>query len=214
MYVPSAFRQSSEDELFGLVEHYPFATLVAITASGLLANHQPMVLHRDEGSQGLLRGHLARGNALVDDALEGADVLAIFQGPSAYISPSWYPSKAEHGKVVPTWNFAAVHCQAVLRFQSDSDWLLTHLSSLTQMHEQGLPEPWSVDDAPAHFIDTMMRGIVGIELELKHVEGKWKLGQNRADADRVNVERVLANESDSRLNAVAELMRATRTQSA
>ena len=173
-----------------------------------------MVLHRDEGAQSLLRGHLAIGNTFVDEALEGAEVLAIFQGPSAYISPSWYPSKAEHGKVVPTWNFAAVHCQAVLRFQRDSDWLLTHLTSLTQAHEEGLPKPWSVDDAPADFIGKMMRGIVGIELELKHVEGKWKLSQNRPDADRMNVERVLAAEPDSRLNAVAELMRITRTQSA
>jgi transcriptional regulator len=214
MYVPCAFRQTREAELFELVEHCPFATLVASTSSGLLGNHQPMVLHRDEGACGVLRAHLARGNTFVDEALEGARVLAIFQGPSAYISPSWYPSKAEHGKVVPTWNFAAVHCQAVLRFERGADWLRAHLATLTRAHEHRLAQPWSIDDAPADFIDTMMRGIVGIELEITHIEGKWKLGQNRTQADRVNVEQVLAQESDSQQNAVAELMRKTRIESA
>ena len=214
MYVPCAFRQTREDELYELIEQFPFATLVANTASGLLANHQPMVLHREEGAYGVLRGHLAGGNTFADEALEGAAVLAIFQGPSAYISPSWYPSKAEHGKVVPTWNFAAVHCQAVLRFQRDGDWLQTHLATLTRTHEQGLAAPWSIGDAPADFIDTMMRGIVGIELEITHIEGKWKLSQNRAEVDRVNVEQVLLDAPDSQLNAVAEMMRKTRIESA
>lgn len=214
MYIPSAFRQTQPAQLFELIERHPFATLVAVTAAGLLANHQPLLLDREAGTHGVLRGHVARGNTFVDEALEGTHVLAIFHGPSAYVSPSWYPAKAEHGKVVPTWNFAAVHCKAILRFVRDETWLRAHLAQLTETHEHGRAQPWAIDDAPADFIATMMRGVVGLELEITDIEGKWKLGQNRAEADRVGAEQGLAMEADAQSNAVAHMMRHTRTETA
>lgn len=209
MYVPAAFAQPRLALMHELMHAYPFATLVAQTEAGLLANHQPLLLGEADGQFGVLRGHLARANPMGAQVADGARVLVIFQGPDAYVSPSWYPSKAEHGKVVPTWNFAAVHCQAVLRLRREPEWLREHLGALTDTFEQGRAEPWSVHDAPDGFIDALANGVTGMELTIESIEGKWKLSQNRGDADREGVIEGLAASGDPGAMAVAHMMRAS-----
>src|SRR6185503_7756503 len=156
------------------VRHIGFATLVT---EGLEANHLPMLL---EGN--VLRGHVARANPVWKKG--DGDALAVFLGPHAYISPNWYPSKAETGKAVPTWNYIAVHARGRMRWIDDAEWLRAHVGQLSATHEAGRDVPWMISDAPAGYIDSMLRGIVGFELSIQMLEGKWKLSQNRDEADR------------------------------
>ena len=174
MYVPDHFREDRPEVLHDAVRRIGFATLVT---QGLEANHLPMLLQ-----DGVLRGHVARANP-VWKAGPG-DALAIFLGPHAYVSPSWYPSKAETGKAVPTWNYIAVHARGRMRWIDDAEWLRAHVGQLSATHEAGRDVPWMISDAPAGYIDSMLRGIVGFELSIQMLEGKWKLSQNRDEADR------------------------------
>jgi len=146
-----------------------------------------LLLAPDEGSCGVLRGHVARANPIWQRSLLQHDVLAIFQGSEHYISPSWYPSKKEHGKVVPTWNYAAVHATGKLSVIDDPVWLRALLASLTQQHEEAMPQPWSIDDAPADYIDKMLAAVVGIEIEIVQLQGKWKVSQNQPAQNRQGV---------------------------
>lgn len=196
MYRPSAFVQDDPGALAALIATHPLATLVARTASGLSADHVP--LHFDpepaEGApHGTLRGHVARANPLWCDAA-GTDVLAVFHGPQAYVSPSWYPSKAATHEVVPTWNYVVVHAHGRLRAVDDARWLHALVQRLTAVHESRRPRPWAVDDAPADYVEQMLRAIVGIEIPVTRLEGKFKLSQNRSDADRLGVADGLAGE--------------------
>ncbi len=191
VYVPDYFRETRLEVLQAFLERHPLATLVAKTAAGLTAHHVPMRAQLAAGGGGVLRGHIARANTLWPELEPDAEVLAIFTGADSYVSPNWYPSKAEHGKVVPTWNYAAVHVGGGIRFIEDAEWLRGFVGSLTEAHEQGRPHPWHVRDAPADYITGMLRAIVGFEIRVSSIVGKFKGSQNREPADRSAVQSAL-----------------------
>ena len=181
MYTPSYFNEARIEALHGLIHEFPFATVVLHTDAGLVANHLPFELVGDS----LLHGHVARGNELRH--ADGAEVLLIFRGPDGYISPNWYPSKHETGREVPTWNYAVVHVHGRLRVVEDAVWLRKLLETLTDRHEAGLPAPWKVTDAPEDHIEKSLHGIVGLEIAIDRIEGKFKLSQNHPEANRLGV---------------------------
>ena len=170
-----------------LVRAYPLATLVAHSSSGLNANHIPLHLSESPAPYGALRGHIARANPLFGEIAGGIEALAIFHGPDSYITPSWYATKKETGKVVPTWNYAVVHAYGVLRVVDNASWLRTQLDALTDQNEASLPEPWAVSDAPADHIERIMAAIVGIEMVVTKMFGKWKVSQNQPTQNQVGV---------------------------
>jgi transcriptional regulator len=177
MYIPDHFREDRPEVLHDAVRSIGFATLVT---QDLDANHLPMLLQESESGH-VLRGHVARANPVWKTG-EGK-ALAIFLGPHAYVSPNWYPSKTETGKAVPTWNYISVHARGAIRWIQDTEWLRSHVGQLSAVHEAGRDLPWMISDAPAKYIDSMLKGIVGFELAIQTLEGKWKLSQNRDAAD-------------------------------
>jgi transcriptional regulator len=189
-----------------LIEAHPLATLVTMGASGLFASHVPMVLAEDGSEFGVLRCHVARANAQWHEFDGNVDALAIFHGPEHYISPSWYAEKKEHGKVVPTWNYAVVHAYGPLKVIEDGSWLQMHLERLVNVHEGRFTAPWKVSDAPAEYVEQMMRGIVGLELPIRRLEGKWKVSQNRSERDRVGVAEALSELGTTESLAMKELV--------
>ena len=206
MYLPSHFAEARVDVLHDLIRAYPFGTLVVLASNGLDANHIPFEIDPEPAPFGTLRGHLARANPLWKDFAAQVDALAIFQGPHTYISPSWYPTKKEHGKVVPTWNYAVVHAMGPLRVIDEQAWVRRFVEQLTQRHEAHRSDPWKVTDAPADFVDTMTSAIVGIEIPISRLTGKWKVSQNRPEKDRAGVvEGLLQNRSDAS-NEMAQLV--------
>jgi len=180
MYTPKHFVETRVEALHGLIRAYPFATLVTRAADGLTANHLPF-----ERVGEVLHGHVARGNELAQ--LDGAQVLLVFQGPDGYISPNWYPSKHETGREVPTWNYAVVHVHGRLRVIDDAAWLRRLLETLTDHHEAGQPQPWKISDAPEDHIEKSLRAIVGLEVAVDRIEGKFKLSQNHPARNRAGV---------------------------
>lgn len=186
MYNPIAFAAPGQDAMHGLMRAHPLAALVTLSGAGLDANHIPLQLFADSGPHGLLRGHVARANPLLNGLLQ-AEAMAIFQGPQAYVSPGWYPSKAQTGKAVPTWNYMVVHARGPLRLVEDPAWLREQLAALTGTHEAEQGQPWSLEEAPADYIATMLKAIVGIEMPITRLEGKWKLSQNQPPANREGV---------------------------
>jgi transcriptional regulator len=178
MYNPAAFRETRPEALIEAIAAYPLATLITTGARGLDATHLPM-LYRD----GVLRGHVARANPQWQEYTAGTEALAIFSGPQHYISPNWYPAKQEHSRVVPTWNYVAVHARGALTIHDDREWLRDFVTALTDEHERTSASPWRVSDAPAEYIDGQLRAIVGVEMQVAGLEGKWKLSQNRGTAD-------------------------------
>jgi len=206
MYQPPHFREQRIDVLHALITAHPFATLVTVDPQGLNANHIPFVLHPELGANGLLRGHVSRANPVWKNIDTATDALAIFQGPDAYITPSWYPSKKVDGKVVPTWNYATVHAHGPLQVVDDAAALRQHLDSLVASHEQDRPVPWATNDAPADYIASHMKGIVGIEMPISRLEGKWKVSQNRSDQDRTGVARGLRLEGGDTAQSMADLV--------
>jgi transcriptional regulator len=209
MYLPAHFEETNREVLHRLMHDHPLAMLVTHGAGGLDANHIPFELDPSAGPFGTLRGHLARGNPLWREAAE-SEVLAVFQGPQRYISPSWYPSKQEGGKVVPTWNYAVVHAHGPLRVIDDPAWLRGLLVRLTAHHEAAMPVPWQVSDAPEEFIAKQLRAIVGIEIPLSRLTGKWKTSQNRNPADRAGVADGLRRAGNAAALAMADLVDAAR----
>ena len=212
MYLPKQFAETRIPVLHQLARAHSLATLIAVVDGELLVNHVPLLLDAEPAPYGTLRGHLARANPAAQAFTDSAtDTLAVFQGPHSYISPSWYPSKRAHGKVVPTWNYAVVHAHGSVRTHHDADWLLAHVSRLSDTHEASQDQPWRVDDAPPEFIDKMLTAIVGIEIPIRELNGKWKMSQNRSPADRGGVLSGLQartdQHQDARAGAVAELMR-------
>lgn len=191
MYTPQKFREDDPAALQAVMHAHPLATIVVHTPDGLLANHVPLEFAA-EGPHGTLRGHIARANPLWRQYPAGSEALAIFQGPNAYISPNFYPSKAEKGEAVPTWNYAVVQVRGTLAFTHDAPWLHALVTRLTDRHEQGSAHPWAVADAPAAFTAHQVGLIVGVELPISSVMGKFKLSQNRTDADRQGVRDGLA----------------------
>jgi len=187
MYLPKHFAETDIAVMHDLMRTHPFATLVTQGPDGLDANHIPLHLDASTGPNGTLRGHIARANPLATDATVNRKILVIFKGPDSYISPSGYATKAEHGKVVPTWNYVAVHAHGALRLIDDRDWLLAQLDTLTTEHESALPQPWSIDDAPADYIGKMLGAVVGIEITIDRLIGKWKVSQNQPPANQVSL---------------------------
>lgn len=211
MYVPEHFREENIEELHALMRAVPFATLVtAGTGGGLTATHLPTLLNADHAPLGAVEGHLARPNDQWKTAATDQEALAIFSGPNAYIHPGWYPSKAETGKAVPTWNYAAVHAYGRLEIIHDMDWLEAHVRALSDEQERHFPKPWSMEEAPDRYIAVMLRGIVGVRLEITRIEGKWKMSQNRKAADRIGVVTGLRDQQAPAAGAVADLV-ANRT---
>ena len=190
MYIPKANQETRIPVMHDLIRAQSFASLITMGVSagapGLAATHLPMVLEVNENdtSLGTLKGHVARGNTQWRDFTPSIDALAIFAGPHHYISASWYPNAHETGAEVPTWNYAVVHAYGPLRAIEDPEWLLAHLQSLTDRHESGFPNAWDLAKAPDGFIAQQMRGIVGLEMPIRRLEGKWKASQNRNERDR------------------------------
>jgi len=187
MYTPAHFAEERIDRLHEFIRAHPLAVLVTSGAGNLEASHIPVVLHPEIGAQGVLRCHLARANPEWRTLEASPEVLAIFCGAQHYITPNWYPSKEQHGKVVPTWNYLAVHVYGKASTFEDPALLHAHLSTLTEQQEQPYPEPWRVQDAPADYISALSKAIVGVEIAITGIEGKWKASQNRPDADRRGV---------------------------
>lgn len=207
MYEPSHFKVDDREALFAVMRAHPLATLVTVGEGGLIANPVPFVLHADEGEQGVLRAHLARPNPQWKAIAAGAETLVIFTGTERYVSPAWYASKQEHGKVVPTWNYVTVQARGPARAIEDPVWLRAQLESLTRQQEAPRAEPWSVSDAPEPFVAAQARGIVGIEIEIASLIGKFKLSQNRQEADKLGVLNGLSADPESESQAMASLVK-------
>lgn len=210
MYQVAAFREERIDVMHALIRMHPLATLVTSADGVLKANHLPLLIDPSPAPYGTLRGHVARANPLWRQAHADREVLAIFQGPQAYVTPSWYPSKRETGEVVPTWNYAVVHASGPLVVHDDRDWVRGLVSQLTAQQEAAQPQPWSINDAPAGYIEHMLGAIVGIEIPLTCLEGKWKVSQNRREADRSGVMEGLAEQADPQAQAMSGLVAGKR----
>lgn len=206
MYTPTAFREARLPELHAAIEAIAFASLISTTADRLQVSHIPLLLAPEEGALGTLYGHVARANAHAVCA--GATSLAIFLGPQAYISAGWYPGKQTHGREVPTWNYIAVHAHGVLETFNDPVALRDLLSRLTDRHERTMSRPWRIDDAPADYIDRNLKAITGLRLPIDHLEGKWKLSQNRSGADRSGVLAGLEQQDGETQRQMADAIRA------
>lgn len=186
VYQPDLFRVDDVAQMHALMRARPLATLVSAGSLGLYASHLPTVL-KDEHRYGVIECHLARANPHCKDLAGDHEALMIFQGPQGYITPNWYPSKAQHGKAVPTWNYAVAHAYGRPQAIEDAGWLRRHVGELTAQQESSEAKPWSLSDAPDAFIDAMLRGIVGFRFAISRLEGKWKMSQNREARDRRGV---------------------------
>ncbi len=209
MYTPPAFKEDDPTEIRRIIREARLSTLVTMTEEGLVATPLPLFLDESEGERGTLYGHLARANPQWRLAPQ-ADALVIFSGPDAYVSPNWYASKREHGKVVPTWNYVAVHAYGRPEFFEGEERLHEVVSRLTQLHENRRAQPWAVGDAPDQFVKAQLKGIIGVRLPISRIEGKRKMSQNRPAADRAGVVSGLAASSRVSDQVVAQIMLATR----
>lgn len=206
MYLPSHFAEPDHAALHALMHAHPLATWVVADADGVQVNHVPFLLDIDAAGRATLRGHVARANP-VWRALDGAaPSLLVFHGAQGYVSPGWYPSKRSDPRVVPTWNYAVVHAHGAARAVDDARWLRALLQRLTERHEATLPRPWSLADAPGDYIDRMLAAVVGVEVAVERLEGKFKLSQNRTAADRDGVVAGLRARGDAASEALAAAM--------
>jgi transcriptional regulator len=203
MYLPDHFAEPCIDLLHQLIAEHPLGTLVTLTANGLEANHLPFELDAEPAPFGTLRGHVARANPVWHKFNRSVEALAIFGGPQAYISPSWYPSKDSTGEVVPTYNYLAVHGYGEMSIIYDREWLRALVTRLTDCFESGRDAPWQVSDAPQLFIERQLASIVGVEISLTKLIGKWKVSQNRPAADRAGVVAGLSERNDVYGSAIA-----------
>lgn len=213
MYIPKAFREERVDVLHGMMRNIGVAAIVGVGPEGLIATHAPVFVDpvpTPEGKWGTLRCHFAKANPHAAALETTQEVLAIFQGPQSYITPAWYPTKQETGKVVPTWNYIAIHAYGKARVVNDAAWLLNHVSELTDFFEQekmqGNEKSWKISDAPEEYIERMCKGITGIEIPLARLEGKWKLSQNRTLPERKGVVAGLQAERTGPSQMMADLV--------
>ncbi len=206
MYIPAQFEQPDIEAMRELIRNRPLATLVTLDSNGINANHIPLHLEEMPEPFGVLRGHIARANPLWCDLAADVETLAIFHGPDAYISPSWYATKQEAGKVVPTWNYAVVHAYGSLRIIDDAAWVRTQMEALTQQHEAAFPEPWAVSDAPEDFTEKLLEAVVGIEMVITRLIGKWKVSQNQPPQNQHSVIQGLNGSGQSGAMAMAALV--------
>jgi transcriptional regulator len=207
MYLPSHFEETRVEVLHQLIREHSLAVLVTLGSEGLNANHIPFEIKPTPAPFGTLRGHVARSNPVWGDFSKDVQALLVFQGPQAYISPSWYPTKRETGKVVPTYNYIVVHAYGPLRVVEDRAWLRELVERLTNRHEAAGPEPWKITDAPRDYIEKMLGAIVGIEIPVTKLLGKWKASQNRPPADREGVVRGLSEIGDAGAAAMASFVK-------
>jgi transcriptional regulator len=184
IYLPPHFEQTRADAVIDLIACFPLATLITTAEHGIVANHIPMQFVPDEGEHGVLRGHVARNNAIWHTTRTDAEALAIFQALDTYITPNWYQSKQENHEVVPTWNYSVVHMYGNIRFHDDEKWLHGVIGKLTKSMESDQPTPWSMGQAPREYLKTQLNHIVGVEFEVGRLIAKWKVSQNRSDADK------------------------------
>jgi transcriptional regulator len=206
MYLPAHFAEERVDVMHELIRTHSLASIVTVAGGKLTANHIPMRIFASPAPFGTLRAHVARANSLWREIADGADALAIFQGPDLYMSPSHYITKHETAKVVPTWNYIVVHAHGILRAIDDSRWLREFLEGLTDQHESKRAVPWKVSDAPDNFINAQLKAIVGLELTITELVGKWKVSQNRVPADRRSTIDSLRNDADPASLAMATLV--------
>jgi transcriptional regulator len=208
MYLPPQFKEEDVPTLHAAIREARVASFVTLGASGIVASHIPMMVDPTPGPYGTLRGHIARANPQWRDVVAGSEALAIFLGPNAYVTPSYYATKRETGKVVPTWNYVAIHAYGTAEFIDDPEWLRALVTELTRTHEAGRAAPWAVSDAPPDFVAGMLRSIVGIKLPIARLEGKWKMSQNRPAVDHPGIVAGLAEDGEA---AVSEIV-AARTR--
>ena len=208
MYVTPAFKEEDLPVLHDAIRQSGLATLVTLGADGMEASHVPMLLDSEPAPFGTLHGHIARSNLQWQRAAASGHALAIFLGPDAYISPSWYATKRETGKVVPTWNYVAIHVYGPVRFFDDADRLLAHVTKLTETQEAHRAAPWAVTDAPEDYIGAQLKRIIGFEIPIARLEGKWKMSQNRPAQDRVGVAEGLVREGGPAEAVVAKIVAA------
>jgi transcriptional regulator len=206
LYLPAHFNETRTEVLHALMRARPLATLVTQSDSGLSANHVPVQTLDEPAPLGCICGHIARANPLWREYRSDSQALAIFQGPQIYISPSFYPSKAKTGEVVPTWDYAVVHASGTLRFIDDKHWLRSFVAGLTNTHEIPRPQPWQIDDAPPEYIERMLGLIVGFEFSIVSLAGKWKVSQNRPHTDRQGVIRNLQDAADADSHEIAAML--------
>ena len=210
MYVPAHFKNDDVAALHATIREIGLGTLVTLGGGGLEASHVPMVIDAEPAPYGTLVGHVAHANPQWRTASADVPALAMFLGPEAYISPAWYATKQETGKVVPTWNYVAVHATGTLRFFEDPERLRALVTRLTEIHEAGRPAPWAVTDAPEDYVSGMLKAIVGFELTITRLEGKWKMSQNRPAVDREGAVEGLLREGGATETAVAKLVQDSR----
>jgi transcriptional regulator len=208
MYVPVHFKEDRIPVLHEAIRKYGFGTLVTSTEQELEASHLPLLLDSEPAPLGTVLGHLARANPQWQRIKPGFQALAIFLGPNAYITPSWYPTKQQDGKVVPTWNYLAIHAYGTISFFDDPAQLRAHVSKMTETHEAPRSAPWAVSDAPASYVDQMLRAIIGFRLVITRLEGKWKMSQNRPGQDVEGVLKGLEREDGGDHRPVAEIVAA------
>ncbi len=201
MYQPAHFEETRLEVMQALVASQPLCTLVTLSDEGLVADQIPMLLRADAGPLGTLVGHVARANPLWRQTRLDIPVLLLFQGAQHYVSPSWYPSKQEHGKVVPTWNYVVVQASGSLQVHDDAVWVRQQVTHMTRQQESGLAQPWSVDDAPRDYTDSMLRAVVGISMEVTRWSGKWKVSQNQPASNRAGVVQALSAFADGQAMA-------------
>ena len=187
MYQPNAHIEGRVEVMHELIRRHPLGLIVTMNADGLNGNHIPLEIDPEPAPYGTLRGHVARANSLWRETEGAVMPMVVFQGPSRYVTPSWYPSKQATGKVVPTYNYMVVHAYGRLRAIDDPAWLRSFLDRLTARHEQHRPMPWKIDDAPADYLEAMLKAIVGIEIRIERLIGKWKISQNRMQQDHAGV---------------------------
>jgi transcriptional regulator len=212
MYTPKAFEVTDLPKLHAAMKQSELATLVTNTTHGLVATHLPLMLDETRGEYGTLTGHVSRANVQWWETDPEAEGLIIFLGLDTYVSPNWYPAKQETGRVVPTWNYAAIHAYGRIAFFEDAERLRTVVTELTKKHESAFPAPWKVTDAPATYIDSQLKAIVGFECQITRLEGKQKFNQNRSAEDRLGVIEGLLELQDERKRQVAELMEGLESQ--
>jgi transcriptional regulator len=207
LYTPKHFDEPRTEVLHDLMRERSLATLITLGSTGLSANHIPLFLSAEPAPLGTLRGHVSRSNSVWKDFDPKVEALAVFSGPDAYVTPSWYPTKQDTGQVVPTWNYVVAHAYGTLRVIDDPTWVRANVEELTRHKESGRAEPWNVADAPAEYIARLLGGIVGIEIVLSRIEGKWKVSQNQPPANQAGVIEGLAETGDAEAMAMARLVK-------
>ncbi|TXM07436.1 FMN-binding negative transcriptional regulator [Vibrio parahaemolyticus] len=206
MYIPAKFKQKNIEELVAIMQQYPFATLVANSSDGIEVTHLPVLLEQSDGEL-VLKAHVAKANKIWEKVESDSDIIVIFNGPNCYISPNYYPTKAENGKAVPTWNYVVVHAKGKVSYSHNSEWIYSVIDKLTTEHESTLDNPWSVADAPEGFIDKMLPAIVGLEIKISSITGKWKLSQNQPEVNKQGVIRGLDALGDDTSTTMAAMVR-------